>query len=119
MALFEYFPNFVWNLSLSITMQSGAELGEIIEMSKPLLEKAQKGKDAGTGGFLQEWVKKAETLIDLAAEDEQKNRLFPAADKLRRASLYLLIAERMQGHGHRGRAETFARALSCFATYVR
>ena len=46
MALFEYFPNYVWNLSLSIAMQSGAELGEIIDMSKPLLEKAQKGEDA-------------------------------------------------------------------------
>ena len=28
MALFEYFPNYVWNLSLSIAMQSGAQLGE-------------------------------------------------------------------------------------------
>lgn len=118
MALFEYFPNYVWNLSLSIAMQSGAELGEIIDMSKPLLEKAQKGEDAGTGEFLKEWMGMAETLIELAGEDEAKGRLFSASDKLRRASLYLLTAERMQGHGHPGRAATFAKALECFDKYV-
>lgn len=118
MALFEYFPNYVWNLSLSIAMQSGAELGEIIDMSKPLLEKAQSGEDAGTGEFLKEWMKKAEDLLEMASEDEANERLFSAADKLRRASLYLLTAERMQGHGHPGREETFARALKAFDTYV-
>ncbi|UJW87457.1 alpha/beta hydrolase family protein [Devosia sp. SL43] len=118
MALFEYFPNYVWNLSLSIAIQSGAELGEVIDMSKPLLAKSQAGEDAGTTEFLLEWMKKAETLIELAAEDEAKNRLFSASDKLRRAALYLLTAERMQGHGHPGRAETFAKALDCFNRYV-
>ena len=46
MALFEYFPNYVWNLSLSIAMQSGAQLGEIIDMCAPIKEKAGKGEDA-------------------------------------------------------------------------
>jgi len=119
MALFEYFPNYVWNLSLSIAIQSGAELGEIIDMSKPLLDKAQAGEDAGTGEFLLEWVKMADTLSDLAAEDEAKGRFISASDKLRRASLYLFTAERMQGHGHPGRTETFARALDCFDKYIR
>lgn len=107
MALFEYFPNYVWNLSLSIAMQSGAELGEIIDMCAPLKAKAQKGEDAGTGDFLKEWMAKAEVLIGLAEEDEAKGRLLSASDKLRRAALYLLTAERMQGHGHPGRAVTF------------
>lgn len=118
MALFEYFPNYVWNLSLSIAIQSGAELGEIMDMSMPLLEKAEAGEDAGTAEFLLEWMKKAETLIELAADDEEKNRLFSASDKLRRAALYLLTAERMQGHGHPGREETFAKALDCFNKYI-
>ena len=118
MALFEYFPNYVWNLSLSIAIQSGAELGEIIDMSKPLLAKAEAGEDAGTGEFLLEWVKMADTLCALADEDLEKSRHFAAADKLRRASLYLFTAERMQGHGHPGREETFGRALDCFDRYV-
>ena len=118
MALFEFFPNYVWNLSLSIAIQSGAELGEIIDMSRPLLAKAEAGEDAGTGEFLLEWVKQADVLCELASEDEAKNRFLSASDKLRRASLYLLTAERMQGHGHPGREATFARALTCFEKYV-
>ena len=119
MALFEYFPNYVWNLSISIAMASGAELGEIMDMCQPLLAKAQAGEDAGTADFLREWVNVADRLIGLAEEDEAKGRLLSAGPKLQRAALYLLTAERMQGHGHPGRAETYARALAAFAKGVR
>jgi dienelactone hydrolase len=114
MALFEYFPNYVWNLSLSIAMESGGQLGEIIDMSAPIRDKAGKGEDAGTLEFMAEWVKKADTLIELADEDEDRGRAFSASAKLQRAALYLFTAERMQGHGHPGRAETFARARAAF-----
>lgn len=119
MALFEYFPNYVWNLSISIAMASGAELGEIMDMCQPLLKKAEAGEDAGTADFLREWVNVADRLIGLAAEDEAKGRLLSAGPKLQRAALYLLTAERMQGHGHPGRAETYARALDAFARGTR
>ena len=37
MALFEYFPqNYIWNLSLAIALASGAEIGELMDMCKPL-----------------------------------------------------------------------------------
>ena len=114
MALFEYFPNYVWNLSLSIAMQSGAELGELIDMCAPIRDAAANGEDAGTIEFMREWVKKADTLIELAAEDEALGRNFSAGTKLQRASLYLFTAERMQGHGHPGRAATFAKARDSF-----
>lgn len=115
MALFEYFPNYVWNLSLSIAMESGGQLGEIIDMSAPLRDKAAKGEDAGTKEFMAEWMKKAETLISLADEDRSRGRSFSAAAKLQRAALYLFTAERMQGHGHPGREKTYALAQKCFA----
>ena len=57
----------------------------------------------------------ADKLIGLADEDEARGRAFSAAAKLERAALYLLVAERMQGHGHPGRAETFGWAQHCFA----
>lgn len=114
MALFEYFPNYVWNLSVAIAVESGAQMGEIVDMCKPLLDAAAKGEDAGTLRFSEEWVKKADTLISLAEEDEARGRAFSAGTKLERASLYLLSAERMQGHGHPGRSETFAKAQNAF-----
>ena len=28
MALFEYFPNYIWNLSVAIAMESGGQIGD-------------------------------------------------------------------------------------------
>jgi dienelactone hydrolase len=114
MALFDYFPNYVWNLSVSIALESGGKIGEVVDMCAPIRDAAARGEDAGTGAFLAEWVKMADKLVGLAAEDEAKGRLFSAGDKLKRASLYYQIAERMQGHGHPGREATYAKALDSF-----
>ncbi|MEM9348938.1 MAG: prolyl oligopeptidase family serine peptidase [Pseudomonadota bacterium] len=114
MALFNYFPNYVWNLSVAISMCSGAEIGEIMEMCQPLLEKAEKGEDAGTQEFMAAWVRVADTLVELAKEDLERGRELSAAPKFKRAGLYYLIAERMQGQGTPGRMETYDKALDCF-----
>jgi dienelactone hydrolase len=114
MALFEYFPNYIWNLSVSIAMESGAQLGEIIDMCQPIRDAAAGGADAGTPAFMRQWAAMGEKLIELAAEDEALGRAFSASNKLERAALYLITAERMQGHGHPGRMETYTRALETF-----
>ena len=113
MALFEYFPNYIWNLSLAMALESGGKIGEIVDMCAPLREAAERG-DAGTPQFMQQWVRIADTLIELAGEDEAKGRGFSASDKLERAALYLLVAERMQQQGATGRGETYARARAAF-----
>lgn len=119
MALFEYFPNYVWNLSVSIALESGGKIGEIIDMCKPIRDAAANGEDAGTGEFLEQWVAMGRKLIDLADEDEAKGRTLSAARKLERAALYLLVAERMQGHGNPARVPTFALAQESFAKAMR
>jgi dienelactone hydrolase len=115
MALFEYFPNYIWNLSVAIAMESGAQLGEIIDMCQPIREAADAGADAGTPQFMRQWAMMGDKLAALAAEDEAQGRAFSASNKLERAALYLITAERMQGHGAPGRRETYARALDAFA----
>ncbi|OZA59267.1 MAG: alpha/beta hydrolase, partial [Sphingomonadales bacterium 39-62-4] len=114
MALYEPFPNYIWNLSVSIAMESGGRIGEIVDMCQPIIEAAASGGDAGTPQFMKQWAAYGDKLIELAAEDEAKGRMFSASDKLERASLYLLVAERMQGHGAPGRKETYAKALDAF-----
>jgi dipeptidyl aminopeptidase/acylaminoacyl peptidase len=115
MALFEYFPNYVWNLSLAIALESGGRIGEIVDMCAPIKDAAARGEDGGTAAFMVEWVKMADKLAGLAAEDEALGRHLSAGEKLKRASLYYLTAERMQGHGHPGRIETYRKALDAFA----
>lgn len=114
MALFEYFPNYIWNLSVAIAMESGAQIGEIVDMCQPIRDAAANGADAGTPQFMAQWAAMGEKLIELADEDEAKGRGLSASNKLERASLYLITAERMQGHGHPGREATYARAREVF-----
>jgi dienelactone hydrolase len=118
-ALFEYFPNYIWNLSVAIAIESGAQIGEIVDMCQPIRDAAASGADAGTAQFMTQWVKMADKLTVLADEDEARGRFYSAGNKLNRVALYLLNAERMQGHGHPGRKETFAKALACFTKSIR
>lgn len=119
MALFEYFPNYIWNLSVAIAMESGGQIGEIIDMCQPIKDAAANGADAGTPQFMKQWAGMGDKLLELAAEDEAKGRNFSASNKLERASLYLITAERMQGHGHPGRTETYAKAREAFDRSTR
>ena len=114
MALFEYFPNYIWNLSVAIALESGGRIGEIVDMCQPIRDAAAGGADAGTPQFMARWMEMADKLIELAAEDEARARAFSASDKLERAALYMFTGERMQGHGHPGRQETYARARAAF-----
>lgn len=114
MALFNYFPNYVWNLSIAIAMESGAKLGEIMDMCQPLLDASRDGEDVGTEAFMREWVRVADRLVGLAEEDQTSGHAFSASDKLHRASLYYLIAERMQAQGSQGRMDTFLKGRQAF-----
>lgn len=114
MALFEYFPNYIWNLSLAIAIESGAQIGEIMDIAAPVRDAAKAGADNGTELFMQQWVAKADTLIELAAEDEARGRALSAGAKLQRAALYLFNGERMQGHGAPGRLDAYRKARDAF-----
>ena len=45
MALFEYFPNYIWNLSLAIAIESGAPIGEVLDIAGPVKDAARGGAD--------------------------------------------------------------------------
>jgi len=119
MALFEYFPNYVWNLSVAMALESGARIGEIVDMCQPLRDAAAAGADAGTPQFMAQWVRVANSLVELADEDAAQGRNFSASGKLERAALYLLVAERMQAQGSEGRLRTYRRALELFDRSTR
>jgi dienelactone hydrolase len=113
-ALFSYFPNYIWNLSVAMALESGGKIGEIIDMCQPIRDAAASGADAGTPQFMAQWVAMADRLSGLADEDVALGRGFSASDKLERAALYLLVAERMQAQGSPGREATYARARTIF-----
>ena len=114
MALFEYFPNYIWNLAVAMALESGGKIGEIIDMCQPIRDAAASGDDAGTPQFMAQWVAMADRLIALGDEDCALGRGYSASDKLERAALYLLVAERMQAQGSPGREATYERARATF-----
>ena len=113
--MFKYFPtNYVWNLSVNLAIEMGARLGEIEEMCGPLHEAAKAPDAAGTKAFRETWVRMADKLCSLAEEDESRGRLLSAGEKYRRASSYLITAERLQGHDAPGRIDLYRRELALF-----
>ena len=113
--MFRYFPtNYVWNLSVDLAIEMGARIGEIETMCAPLQEAARAPDAAGTQAFRETWVRMADRLCELAAEDEQRGRLLSAGEKLRRASSYLITAERLQAHDAPGRLDLYRRELELF-----
>lgn len=114
--LFRYFPtNYVWNLSVDLSIEMGARIGEIEEMCAPLQEAAKAPDTAGTQAFRETWVKMADKLVGLASEDEAQGRLISSGDKLLRAANYMVTAERLQAHGSEGRLALYRRFLETFA----
>jgi len=119
LALFEPFPNYVWNLSVSIALENGGKMGEIVDIIKPLMEKAEAGEDAGTQDFMVEWVKMADKLVELGEEDLAKGREFSAGNKFKRSAIYYQTGERMQAQGSPGREQTYRKAIDNFLRGVQ
>src|SRR3989344_3157098 len=95
--MFKYFPtNYVWNLSVDLAIEMGARIGEIEEMCAPLQGAAKAPDAAGTQAFRETWVRMADKLCGLAEEDEARGWVYSAGEKYRRASSYLITAERLQ-----------------------
>ena len=114
--MFRYFPtNYVWDLSINLAIEMGAKMGEIEEMCAPLREAASQPDAAGSQAFRATWVRMADKLCELAAEDEARGRLISAGDKYGRAATYYLTAERLQAHGSEGRVALYRRFLDVFA----
>ena len=110
--MFEYFPgNYVWNLSVLITLQNGGTIGEVDEACRPIREAAAGGVDAGTEQFFAAWSAVADRLVALAQEDEERGWTLSAGEKYRRAALYLLNAERMQSVHKPDRLAHYERAI--------
>ncbi len=113
--MFKYFPtNYVWNLSVDLAIEMGARIGEIEAMCAPLQEAAKAPDAAGTRAFRETWVTMADRLCELAEEDQARGRTLSAGEKLRRASSYLITAERLQAHDAPGRRALYERELALF-----
>ena len=109
--MFEYFPgNYVWNLSVVATLNSGGLIDEVDRACRSIRESAERG-DAGTGDLMASWQRVADQVADQANDAETHGHLRTAGQKYLRAALYLCQAERMQRAGDPARNAIYQQCL--------
>ena len=110
--MYEYFPgNYVWNLGVVATLNSGGLIDEVDRACRPLRELAAQGADVGTAQFMAAWRAVADQLEEQAAEAEKAGHRRTAAQKYFRASVYVSQAERMQSARDTGRNAEYQRSV--------
>ncbi len=115
--MYRYFPtNYVWSLSVSIAMNCGGQIGEIDQICAPLIDIAKDGDDAGTEKFFHSWCDFADRLVDYAEQDlADGHPPLSAAARYSRASVYYLVAERMQSRNYGPRQDAYRKSVETFA----
>ncbi|MFT3906214.1 MAG: alpha/beta hydrolase [Steroidobacteraceae bacterium] len=117
--MFEPFAgNYVWNLSVNLTLMCGGNIGEVDRACRPIRDAAANGQDAGTAQFFDSWLAVAHQVLANARADEQAGRLLSAAQKYSRAATYLLTAERMQSRDYAPRWQAYRDGLAHFRKFV-
>ncbi|MFE7327354.1 alpha/beta hydrolase family protein [Streptomyces sp. NPDC057565] len=110
--MFRYFPaNYVWSLSVSIAMNCGGQIGEVDQICAPLVDAAKDGDDAGTEKFFQSWCAFADGLVRSAEQDLAEGHPLSAGARYARASVYYLVAERMQSRHYAPREAAYRKAV--------
>ncbi|MEV7630358.1 alpha/beta fold hydrolase [Actinoplanes sp. NPDC089786] len=110
--MFEYFPgNYVWNLSVVATLNSGGLINEVDRACRPIRDLAARGSDVGTAEFMASWTAVADDLTVRAVADEKGGHRRAAGQKYQRAANYLAQAERMQSAHAPGRNTVYQRCL--------
>ena len=110
--MYEYFPgNYVWNLGVVATLNSGGLIDEVDRACRPLKELAAQGSDVGTTEFMAAWRGVADQLEEQAGEAEKAGHWRTAGQKLFRASVYVSQAERMQSAKDPGRNAEYQRSV--------
>lgn len=109
--MFEYFPgNYIWNLGVVATLNSGGMIDEVDRACRPIREAADRG-DAGTGDLLKAWKRVADQLEEQAQADEKAGHLRTAGQRYFRSAAYVCQAERMLSHHDENRIPFYQQGL--------
>jgi hypothetical protein len=110
--VFEYFPgNYVWNLGVVATLNSGGLIDEVDRACRPIREAATLGEDAGTPDFLRAWSALTDQLVIQAEEAKKAGHTRTAGQLYARATNYLSQTERLQSASAPERLDTYRRVL--------
>ena len=110
--MFEYFPgNYIWNLGVVATLNSGGTIDEVDRACRPIRELAAQGSDVGTRSS---WPRGARSPTRSRSRPPRRRRtghLRTAGQKYLRAAAYLCQAERMLSNSSPDRVPTYQHCL--------
>jgi len=110
--MFEYFPgNYVWNLGVVATLNSGGLIDEVDRACRPIRAAARAGSDVGTSEFMAAWTAVVDDLQAQAEAEELAGHRRAAGQRYHRATNYLIQAERMQSAHSPDRRAIYQRCL--------
>jgi pimeloyl-ACP methyl ester carboxylesterase len=110
--VFEYFPgNYVWNLGVVATLNSGGLIDEVDRACRPIKAAAAQGEDAGTPDFLRAWTALTDQLVGQAETAGKAGHTRTARQLYARATNYLCQAERMLSNSDPNRIPSYQRVL--------
>ncbi|HEU0102850.1 MAG TPA: alpha/beta fold hydrolase [Mycobacteriales bacterium] len=110
--MFEYFPgNYVWNLGVVATLNSGGTIDEVDRACRPIREAAARGEDSASVDFLRSWTALTDQLVGQAEAADKAGHARTAGQLYARATNYLCQAERMLSHSDPTRLPTYSRVL--------
>jgi hypothetical protein len=114
--MFKHFPsNPVWTLSVSLAIDMGAPVGDVVAMCERLREAADRAGPNDTQRLSDEWSAMGDRLCSLAHEDEVHGRLLSAGEKYNRAAIYYAACERLLAPGAPNRQTLYRRFLDLFS----
>lgn len=117
--MFEYFPgNYVWNLAVVATLNSGGLIDEVDRACRPLREAAAQGADTGTADLMRAWAGLTDSVVAQAEAADEAGRTRSAGQLYARAANYLCQAERMQSAKSPGRIDVYRRVLDLQARAI-
>jgi dienelactone hydrolase len=116
--MFEPFPgNYVWNLSVNLSLSTGGQLTEIVEAIQPVIALASDA-DAETAAYLDAWEQLGDRMVSLAEEDLAGKHPLSASHRFARAANYYITGERMQQVGGEGRERVYAKVQDSFLQFL-
>lgn len=117
--MFEYFPgNYVWNLAVVATLNSGGLIDEVDRACRPLRDAAAQGADTGTADLMRAWAGLTDSVVAQAEAADEAGRTRSAGQLYARAANYLCQAERMQSAKSPGRVDVYRRVLDLQAKAI-
>ncbi len=113
--MFEYFENnYPWNLAIITALDMGAVASDIDIACRPLRQFAGPDAPGASAAWVQNWSALGDRLKRQSDDDETERHWRSAGQKLLRAALYKLMAERIVRPSNPWKLELYREAIALF-----